>query len=258
MAAPKAIIPAQQAPSATQPSVPSPTAPAHDHVHAQMYFNRALWYAAHPGETCDKYHQTYPDRLQYLGPARDQLIKEAVTLAKNGDEKDTTEYLAGHPERKWMVKIAAMMKALVQKGSQEDIEAHCTAEPRARAFLPAAKVVFTPEQAPPLRRDSSESARDGSNSSESSGETAVSAPLPTSKGTLAASFYDIAGQFLGHREIGVDAPVHATMNITSRARRYDPRELIKGIEALAQRMVDWSQGLEGVRLTDDGLWEEVE
>ncbi|KAK5127506.1 hypothetical protein LTR85_006845 [Meristemomyces frigidus] len=116
--------------------------------------------------------------------------------------------------------------------------------------------------------------------SESSVETALSEPRPTTLGTISATFYDIAGEYLGVKSKPIDAPAHVHITVTSQARRFDPRDLIPQIQALAEMMQGLSNSsssssssnarstqsggdrgvdhsLEGWRMTDDGLWEEV-
>ena len=292
----------------------------HDHVKAQVYKYRALMYAATPGEECDEYHRLHPDRLQYLGPARVQLIREAIALAKKSSDAETVAYLKTHPERKGMIEAAAKAKSQVEDDNEDLIEAYCVAFPKHRDFLHAAKAHFTPKTKPSaddtrmktvsedkslsrakengsleqqtvsqakqttsladqqttsqveqqtasqveqaaaaLVQQSSPAAADSSDSDKkSSVDTAISAPAQPNQGTLAATFFDIAGAFLGIHQVGIQAPVQVTMNITSRVRRFDPRELIHSIEALAQSMMNKSQGLGGAKLAGDGLWEEEE
>jgi len=112
------------------------------------------------------------------------------------------------------------------------------------------------------------SASDSGHSAETT-ETAVSEPRLGLLGTLSATFYDIVGEYLGvhNKRVGVPAQIH--INITSGARRFDPHDLIPQLDALAAMMegmsssaaidarVSASHELEGVRMTDDGLWEEL-
>lgn len=228
----------------------------HDPVRAQVYFNRALWYAANPGQECDEYHKKNPDRLHYLGRARDELIKEAFHLINKNDTKDISEYIKAHADREWILELARKARSLVEGGTEDEIKAGCVTNPRLKLFILAAKVWFTP-RVPALTRASSVSTVTESDNSESSVATSASAQKPTSRGTLAAAFYDIGGRFLNILQLDIQAPVHATLNITSRASCYDPRDLILNIKALAQNMIDKSHGLEGVKLAEDGVWEEI-
>lgn len=79
-------------------------------------------------------------------------------------------------------------------------------------------------------------------------------------GMLTATFYDIAGVFLGHRQVPIAAPVQVTMNINSSAGAYDPLQLASRLEDMARMMQVRDQGdeqVEGAVLTEDGLWEEA-
>ncbi|KAK4549917.1 hypothetical protein LTR36_005218 [Oleoguttula mirabilis] len=112
--------------------------------------------------------------------------------------------------------------------------------------------------------------------SECSVETIFSEPCQTALGTISATFYDIAGAYLGVKSKAIDVPAHVHINITSQARRFDPRDLIPQIRALADMVQGLSDnssanarpiqngvgrgvghGLVGVRMADDGLWEEL-
>ena len=255
----------------------------HDPDRTQVYHDRALWYASHPGEECDRYHEKFPDRLQYLQSARNHLIKEATELVSSGVEREISVYVEAHPERDWMVEAAEKAKSLVDDNSEDEIEAYCAIHPRQGAFVRAARADFrqignasgsedvnaadpTPnghiQQTTTINGHSSSTTATPANSSGSSGEgsveTTISAPLPSRIGTLAATFFDITGEFLGIHQIPISVPVQASMIVNARARRFDPRELINCIEAMAQSMVDKSQGLDGAHLADDGLSDDEE
>lgn len=252
--------------------VPS-TVEAHDHIAAQSYHNLALWHAAHPGKECDAYHDKYPDRRRYFATARDQLVRETITLAKNGDDQDTSQYLRTHKPRRWMVEAAAKAKWQVENATQEEIDAFCNDHPHHWLFVHAAKAVFLPQkqsaegvqdQDVPMRDDrrSSSDTMAGSESSGGSFATNISAPISAALGKITAAFYDVAGTLLGTHKVDVCAPCNVEIKFDSATARYDPRQLIHGIEALAQKMVEMSnrqsENLEGARLADDGLWESDE
>lgn len=94
-------------------------------------------------------------------------------------------------------------------------------------------------------------------------ETAASEPAPSALGSLSATFLDITGRILAVKTNPVNVPAHININVTSRARRYDPRNLVLDIEALANMMQERSNGVgrsstgapQGARLTDDGPWQ---
>lgn len=246
-----------------------PTIAVHDPRLAEMYRNLALWHAANPGEDCDNYHEKYPDRLQYLGPARDKLIKEAIGLAKRGDEYEIAEEVKHHPERSWMVDAAKKAKSQVEQDSDEQIKEYCATHPRQMPFVRAATAVFTRHSGRQMRQiqlsplctisakttsDATTDSSSRSSDTDDTAETAASSPHRSGLGSLVAVFFDVAGRFLGNHCVRVNGPVQATINVTSRAQRFDPRDLIGAIESLAQSMVDRTQGLEDVRLAEDGLW----
>ena len=256
-------------------TIPTQEDPGAERARKVKYHERALKYAARPDEECDKYHERFPDCLRHLGPARYQLTKEATALAKNGNDRETSQYIDAHQERKWMVEAAVKAKSQVENNTEDEIEAFCTANPRHRDYIYAAKAVFTPKKAASLegaefkqvvparfsettktdKQQHSESTN--SSSDDGSVDTVISASIPGTDGTVAVTFLDITGELLGVHQSNIRAPVHAVMSITSRTRRFDPRELIRSIDAMAQRMVDRSQGLEGARLAEDGIWEEL-
>lgn len=137
-------------------------------------------------------------------------------------------------------------------------------------------------------QNSSPSQGSPQSSSASSVETAISEPRLSALGMLSATFYDILGAYLGVTNTPIDVPAHVHVSITSQARRFDPRDLIPQIQALAERMQGLSNGgsyttmmttniittttitradqsgvgratkqsQDGVRMTDDGLWVE--
>jgi hypothetical protein len=90
--------------------------------------------------------------------------------------------------------------------------------------------------------------RETNSSSNASTENEPSTIEQEIKGTLAATFYNSVGEFLGIHQMGVQAPVHATMNITSRAAEFDPCSLILQIENLAQNMANRANGANGSKL----------
>lgn len=244
----------------------------------EKYHQVALWYAANPGESCDVYYGKYPERKKFLGEARDKLIKEAIRLVSRGDAQEIEAEIKHHKEREWMIDAAKTAKQQIEHGDNEDIEAYCATNPRHRAFIRAARAVFLPLRSKDTaqttaspkavrsarteaQQSSSESATAPSSCSSDTDETAqttASSPPRSGLGTLVASFFGVAGQILGHHSVPVQVPVHAHITVTSRKAEYNPRELIGAIESLAQGMIDRSNGLEGMRLADDGVWEDEE
>ncbi|KAK3686346.1 hypothetical protein LTR37_019936 [Vermiconidia calcicola] len=267
--------------AASTPSVgdkKSTTTTSQDRARAEIYRTKALWYAATPGEECDLYHEKFPDRKQYLGPARQKLIKEVIALAKSGDQRDIQGYLKLHYERKWMFEAALKAKQQVESDSEEAIEAYYSTHSDQADFFSAAVDVFDRKMTEDTRPASADSTLETSGSDASMEtspktspetsmeigmETTASTPVLSTLGTLAATFYDIAGKFLDIQHFPVNVPAQVTLNVTSRERQFDPRTLIDAIEALAESMQDNSQGLAaapvaGAKLADDGLWEEDE
>lgn len=256
----------------------------------QVYFNRAIWYAAHPDQ-CDESVKADPKTLPYIGLARDKLIKDAIGLALRDDEEEIKKYFQTHRERTWIVESAKKAKLQVEQDSDDQIMEYCASHPRQMAFVRAARAVFTPNRNPAITQQdgpaiassdiaaspvlmettsvevekcSSEETTDtsgigsGSSDTQDSVETGASTPPPQGIGTLIAAFFDAAGKFLGTHHAPANVPVYTTINVKSRARHFDPRGLIGAIDTLAQSMVNHSHGLEGVRLTDDGLWVDEE
>jgi hypothetical protein len=244
-----------------RPAAKGVSAGEHDLTQQQMYHNRALWHAANPGEECDKYHLTNPDCLQYLGPARDQLIKEALKLAFDGSDKATKAYVEAHKERAWMVEAAVKAKHQIEEQSEEEVKAYCDKHPRQKVFLNAAKHVFKPKPsqlperkkvddatAPAVnstrqpiedevpRRSSPSSFSSATSEASTDSASSISDTLVSAAGSLAVTFYDIAGQLLGNCQIPLNVPAFATLNVMSKARRFDPRDLINSIETLAKNM----------------------
>ena len=93
-------------------------------------------------------------------------------------------------------------------------------------------------------------ARETNSSSNASTPNAPTTIAQEIKGALAATFYNSVGEFLGIHQMGVQAPVHATMSVTSRAAEFDPRSLILQIENLAQNMANRANGVNGHKLVD--------
>ena len=145
-AAAPAANPAPSIPTMQHSPQTRPTKPVTDPYRAEKCHNRALWYAAHP-EKCDKYYADHPDEKQYLGPAKLQLIKEAIRLAKGGDLEETKRYRDDHKERTWIVDGVMEAKKMVEEGTPKDIEAYCVASPRNKIFIEAAKANFAPKAA---------------------------------------------------------------------------------------------------------------
>ena len=249
-----------------------------DSYQADRYRIEALHHVAHPGEECEKHYTKYPDRRPYFGQARDQLVREVTGFVKLDNDAKTADYLNRHADRKWMLDAAKKAREQVENDSEAEIEAYCAANPMQPTFLRAARAVFTPSPAnlmddavpstndelvttasatPSPRAAAVDSSSTETSDTEASAETDITTP-PSRLGTLAATFFSAAGAFLGIHHVGVNAPVQATMTVTTRREGYDPRELIGSIDALAQSMFDRSQGLEGVHLADDGLWENEE
>ena len=276
--------PIPQRAASAQASSSASTKPSHDFYQAGKCLNKALWYAAFPGEQCDTYYSAHPDEKQYLGKAKRQLVWDAINLAKKSDPSETKDYLDLHKERTWIVEGLMKAKRMVKEDTEEDIQAFLAAYPNHKVLFDAASVNWgtkTPDEAVETapnaqvvpvveqtvqpqatehttmapQRASFDSNTSSSNS-EDSVDTSISGTVSAAIGKLTATFYDIAGEHLGIRQFNVQAPVYANLSITSRARRFDPRDLIEGIEALAQNMVNKSHILEGVRLADDGIWEE--
>ena len=77
---------------------------------------------------------------------------------------------------------------------------------------------------------------------------------PTRGGMLTATYLDASGTLIDQTQTRVDAPVMATITITSTRHHYDPRQLAQAMQRLAQQMADRSMG--NFRKDDDGLWEE--
>lgn len=259
---------------APAPAVDPSSNTPHGSYRAQMYRNMALWWAAHPGEECEAYYRNHPDRVRYLGPARDQLIKEAMSLAKNHNERDTSHYLELHKDRAWIVQSAKLAKSQVEDEDEDEIEAYCLVHTRHKCFIKAAKAIFlpktrampvrvelttTPAESPKIQRTDSvfagacntprptrklgESSSSSSSDDEASIKTADTTPSPAKKlGVLTATFFDIAGACLGIQKYATAAPVRASVSFTSNKAGFNPLQLVQNIEALAQSMIDRSQG----------------
>lgn len=71
---------------------------------------------------------------------------------------------------------------------------------------------------------------------------------PDNQGRLTATFYSVAGDFIGVHQRSVQAPVMATLSFAAQSPAYDPTELISQIDQLAQSMVERSTGTQGARL----------
>lgn len=221
---------------------PSPHTASDIHV----YEAQALYYAAKPGDESDDYYTKYPDRKQYFGKARDLLIKHAFALVEAGDDHDVSDYVRTHPERAWILNAAKRAKQQVKEDNEDTIRQYCIANPNHKAILRAAQCIYSTKprantanvpaneleeyrSPPPLVSCASSDSSDSSSASSSKTNTSAA-------GTIAATFYDLAGTFLGIHQTRVALPVHVTMNLTSRTHKYDPRSLITAVDLLADRM----------------------
>jgi hypothetical protein len=135
--------------TATSHTNKSTTASSHSPLQQEIYRNQALWHAAHPGPETNAHYTMYPDRVEFLGRARDQLVREAIQLADAGDEFNTRVYLETHKERKWMVDAAVKAKEQIEEGhSEEQLAGYMEMYPRQRAFLQYARKIWKPKPKP--------------------------------------------------------------------------------------------------------------
>lgn len=264
-----------------QPTQAGQNTPKHTSTQAQQYHNQALWYAANPGTLCDEYHERFPDRKIYLGPARDKLIREAVVLADSGDDEQMADYVDTHQDRQWMIECAKIAKSQIEAGDEAAIEEYCVDHPRHRFFLRIAKAFYArkngpavvnqeengsdevsslPVQPAPQQSSTSLSATStahkhvssDASSSDTRGHssdivddgdtnTAPSTP-PTPLGLIATTFFDAAGKFLGFYHVDTSAPIQMTVNLNSRDADFNPCDLIVHLDALAESMKAMSRG----------------
>ncbi len=225
----------------------------------QKDFCWALRWAAEPGKACDEYCTNNPNVGALLGKARDQLIREVLQLAAKGDSAASRQYVVAHPQREWMVKAAAKAKHQVEEETEEAIDEYCKANRYQPVFLRFAKKIFTPRSTVSKPCDESPASVNSSSSDYSAGTT-VSEPDTMTRfaGWITATFLDVVGNYLGNRRIGVDAPVNIAVTVTSKARRFDSRELIDEMENLAAniKFAGYSQTIAEARQAEDGVWEE--
>ena len=96
-----------------------------------------------------------------------------------------------------------------------------------------------------------------SKSPDGSVKTVITAPPPSSLGTLTLTVMSYLSKILDVRQLGLSVPVDVSLTVTSRSAAFDPKQLIGEIETLAKNMRGRTLcELEGVRKTEDGLYVE--
>lgn len=279
------------APAVQRPSAVDVQA-THTLQQAELYHYQALGWAAKPGAECDAFYRKFPDRIQYLRPARERLVKEATELIAKADERSIREYIETHKDRQWMIDAARKARTQLENDTEEDIKAYCSANTKQRFFVEAARAALPSEkarasvdsgrsvkcpaatQAPAAEKTSSvtqtPAAAKASADAKVPAASRVTEQQPpssqqqkgsqgtkmaTALGMLTASLYDIAGTFLGIHQFKIDAPIQAKMDVTAQSEGFGPQQLIEGLEALANAMKYRNPALPGARLADDGIWE---
>lgn len=207
-----------------------------------------------------RYNQCHPERKWII-----EAAAEAKSLIEQDDEVKIKARRAAHQHESAILEAAkSVFMPLIRRDSAAllDIDSQIGGEAATESAQPTqpAQSVQSTESAWTIVAAAPNTPIKASSSTR--GDTATSAgsrislPPSPAKGSLVATFIDCEGKFQGVHQIAIDAPVQASISITSRSARFKPQELIKWLEAMAQSMIDRTRGLEGAHLEDDGLWVE--
>lgn len=129
----------------TQPTAAAATVNSktgHTPLQELQYKTMAEWYATHPGEESDRYHDKFPDRLQYLAPVLRVFIRQCFILAKDPYGCDASDYLATHKDREWIWEAALQAKDFVENRAEAEGDAYYAAHPEFIEFYKGAKKNF--------------------------------------------------------------------------------------------------------------------
>ncbi|KAF2864030.1 hypothetical protein K470DRAFT_267526 [Piedraia hortae CBS 480.64] len=149
------------------------------------------YYAANPGPKCDEYYRKFPDRLKYLAPAREKLVREAVQYAKNPDSRDTEVYIETHKDRKWMIEEAVKAKKMIEAGDKAAFDSYYQAHPELKDFGQIALQKFKPKPnqgvAPTTTSASTSATQLNRNNAPARAAPAQAAPLAVATATRPAT-----------------------------------------------------------------------
>ena len=198
-------------------------------------------YVANPGQECNEYLSSYPDRVHYMKGAWNRLLKEAFLHARDPFGRRAEVYIETHKDREWLLQAAVKAKDLVENESTASADAHYAAHPELEKFRKPAEFYFKPKQS-----------NSGAKVATGTAAPAVQPPLPSSAAQATA------GGCVGVKVNSVAATVDVYVVIAKLSAAMNPRELITGIKTLGTGMQACSgRALRfGVSVARDGVWEE--
>lgn len=248
------------------------TTPA-DHYRNIANTKMAEYYAANPGAKCDQYYSMFPDRRPYLEQALKKLAEpkqkksEEMTIKVDDPGKVKIEQVVMEGlhnvakvetvekvEKEKIVKAAGKTNAAAAvKETSKDTTKQENVNPVQKTTKPAA-----PASASSVGSSPRSAASKVSKSTEAS---ATTPPPPTAElpsyGKLVVTYYDADSNHLSTRNVKINAPVQANLQITSRARLYDPRALDATVQTLS-KMLRLHNTQIRLERGDDGLWQEID
>ncbi|EMC97213.1 hypothetical protein BAUCODRAFT_155971 [Baudoinia panamericana UAMH 10762] len=111
-----------------------------DNFHTQQPIRLiAEWYAANPGQECDKYYADHPEQQDLYRKSYRELIKKSFRLAANPDSRETKAELETHKDQVWMFDEACTARDMWENGRMTEFNNYYAVNPHLIDFAKCAE-----------------------------------------------------------------------------------------------------------------------